>query len=816
MNLLALTLLLAPGFTQDPVKPDVPPQQDVKAESRKDALQKVIQKAQEDYRTYFKEPKSALDFWAAAAFEIQVGKFDVAAYHLDKILQLPEKEMDEDLVKIEEAEGMSAFLRLKLIKQWSTDADLEAAARKTVDLLIDRTVAAVDKQLGNRERIERLVASLHDRIPEVRGYALAQLNRAKHRAGPVLAEALRTGNPQEQRVLKQALAKLDPEIMPPLLELYRARDAKEASDLDFLLNLLWIAEARADTRVVPYLWHMSSAQDYPKVIRDRARDTLALLLDTRPDLLPSAKVALTQLAEKYYRYKVRLPDSVEVADRDNPDKKLVMPAYKKWFVGEDGRLKDTPEVLNPDDARLEFGLLFARQALELDKSYLPAQAVYLALLLEAEFGRKPHEGQLEKLLTEPAATAVQQLLGKIDLDLLATALERAIADKDYAVALPLIDAIGERGEVRLAQPSGSGSAGLLPRLLYDPDRRVQYAAARALLKLPTTPSPVASTRVVEVLRRFLLTDTRPRVLIVYARNERAAQLRNAAKEAGYESDVVPNAKEALELLHASAAYDAIILNNGMPDGELPFALTQLRADQDAGELPLLLIASSAKQTEMMAVAERKRNCFVLPEAWAINGSELKREIEDAVKLAAQPEPLRKAPEQQQTWLQYAVRRAKGQAVSEQEKKRFAREALDWFAQMARGELPGYDLLPAKYALLQALNNEEMAVQALRIIARYRTVEAQQRLAGILLDGKRANLHVLAAQELNRHIQRNGLVLNADQIKQVQQLEQHGDLAAPLRVELATLIGTLRTTPQITGSRLLSFRPDAAPPQKDEK
>ena len=710
-----------------------------------------------------------------------------------------------------------------MVNQWSKDWELQAKARQTVDIVIDRAIAALDKHLGNRDRIEHLVQGLFDKVPEVRGFALYQLKRAKHRAAPVLAERLRTSKPQEQRVLLQALAALDPEIVPPLLELYRARDATDAADAEFRLNLLWLAKARMDKRVIPYLWHMSSAPQYPKIVRDQAIDTLAYLLDSRPDLLPPAKAALTRLAEQYYDYKVRFPDTTEVADRDDPSKQLVMPAYKKWYKTDDGRLKDTPDVLKPDDARLEFGLLFARQALELDPTYLPAQAVYLALLLEAEFARKPYDGRLDKLLTEPPTPAMQRLLAKIDANLLATVLERAIAQQRYAVALPLIDAAGERGESRLAQPSAAGSAGLLPRLLYDSDRRVQFAAARALLKMPISQSPVASTRIVEVLRRFLQTDTRPRLLIVYARYERAAQLRDAAKEAGYESDVVGSAREALVLLHNSAAYDAILLNDDLPPGELPIALSQLRADQDAGRLPLLLIASSANEAELALAAQRTRNAFLLPEVLAVKGPALKRQLEEAIKVAAAPEPLRQAPSVQQSWLKYEVRRAKGQALTVDEKKKFARDALDWFAQMARGELPGFDLLPAKNALLQALNNDEMAVQALRIIARYQNVEAQQRLAGIVLrakkeklDEKKEQFQVIAAQELNRHIQRNGLVLTADQIGQLQELEQMTALPPSLRAELAAVVGTLRTTPRMTGSRLLNYGSELALPKKDDK
>ena len=43
----------------------------------------------------------------------------------------------------------------------------------------------------------------------------------------------------------------------------------------------------------------------------------------------------------------------------------------------------------------------------------------LALLLEAEFARKPYEGRLDKLLTEPQSPAMRQLLAKIDHSLMA-------------------------------------------------------------------------------------------------------------------------------------------------------------------------------------------------------------------------------------------------------------------------------------------------------------------------------------------------------------------------------------------------------------
>jgi CheY-like chemotaxis protein len=334
-----------------------------------------------------------------------------------------------------------------------------------------------------------------------------------------------------------------------------------------------------------------------------------------------------------------------------------------------------------------------------------------------------------------------------------------------------------------------------------------------MLRLPATPAPVASARIVEVLARFLRTDTAPKILFVYARDQRATELRDAAKAAKYEADVVPTVKEALKALHRSADYDAIVVDSGVPDAELPFALSQLRSDSDAGLLPLLLVATAGKKTDLTRMAERTKNTFVLPSFYVTKGEDLKRELDDAIKFAAAPEGLRKAPQDQQTWLQYEVRRAKGQALDEAERRQFARESLDWFAQMARGELTGYDLKPAQDALLAALTNKDRAAQALYILARFPGSETQQRLAGVLFDADKQPLHAIAAKELNRHIQKHGLVLTKDEITRLLDMEQRMEVAPEVRVELAVLVGTLQATAQQTGARLLGFVPDP-PPAKE--
>jgi CheY-like chemotaxis protein len=835
--LLALVgALLAPALGQDLVDP-----KKKQAETRKEAIKKVIEQAQEEYRIFFKEPKTVLEYWAAMKFEMQVGKFDIAAYHLDKLNQLVELknkgaqedellklEENKQLLQIEEVEGLNTLLKLKLIKQWSKNHELQDEAVKNVEVLIDRTMVLLEKHLGSAARLSGFIDSLSDKVPEIRNYAYYQIKRAKHRATPLLVEALRSGKNTE--IIKQTMLKLDDDIIPPLLEVLKARNKGDAEDKDLRLALLHIIKYRYDKRAVPYLWHMSESTLYPPSVRAAAKDTLATLLNTKiqprrervfvfggyEKLLP-AKVALVQLAERYYQNKVRYNDLEEMPDRDDPIKKVVVPAYKIWFVDNNtGQVIPKAQILLPDEARFAFGLRYAKEALDLDKQYIPAQVIYLSFLLEAEFTRKPYDGQLDKLLTEKRPPALARLLAKIDYELLITVLERALAEHNYAVMLPLIDALGDRGEVRAAMPTSAGAPGALVRALYYPDRRVQYAAARALLKLPSSPSPspVASARVVEVLRRFLAAEPAPKVLIAFARDARAAELRQVAEEAGFKAEVAVDTREAIQKLRATAEYDAILIDESVPIGELPFALAQLRTDQDAGRLPLLVVAPPDRKAELARMIERSPNTFLLEAVWAKKAANLKKQLHLAIKYAAAPDTVRNAPEDQRYWLDYEIRRAKGQMLSENERKYFAQAALDWFALMARGELAGYDLKPVKATLEQMLNDDNTAIQALRIVARFPGPETQKRLFGVLTNTKRPALHLVAAQELNRHIQKHGMALTSDQILQVRQMEARKDLLPAVRAELSILVGTLGSSSAQTGARLFQYEPD--PPMKEEK
>ena len=69
-----------------------------------------------DPRQFFKKPETALDFWRALRFEIEIGKYDVAAEYLRGFVG--KNPTDEELLQIEARDGIHTFLNLLSIPRW--------------------------------------------------------------------------------------------------------------------------------------------------------------------------------------------------------------------------------------------------------------------------------------------------------------------------------------------------------------------------------------------------------------------------------------------------------------------------------------------------------------------------------------------------------------------------------------------------------------------------------------------------------------------------------------------------------------------------
>lgn len=774
IGVLALVLLaVVQARAQDEKEPDKEkqPEKEKQAEKDKQAMERLLQKAEDEYRFFFKRPEKVHEFWAAVKFEMNVGKFDLAALHLKQLLaKEPAEEVDKDLVRIEEAEGMSAFLRLQAVKKWSDIAGFHKESEENVQKLVNRVTTSLEKHLSDPVRLGKLIAQLDAPTIQERSYALVQLNRSRAQAAPYLIKALRDNadGPLRRRVV-EVLLKMDRDVVPGFLEVLRARNPRDAADPDLRLTLLDIIKARADARAVPYLWHLSASPQYPLLVRSRAKELLASFLQEDPEKLPPAHLALTHQAERYYRHKVKFID---------PRGVTVWP----W----DGRSIDAkPTVLTARQAEQYFGLRHAREALDLAPTYKPAQAVFINLMLEHHFAPELDQSALQKM---PAA--VKNLLASVDAESLIGVLDQALEDGNPRVALATVQVLGERGEVRAATLSYAGAPRGLLKALYYPDRRVQMAAARAMVRLPPSPVPLAATRVVDILRRFLAADGGPKALVAYTPASQAKVVHQTVKEAGFEPVLVSNVKEAFEHLNRAADFDVILVFPNAPPSELPYVLTQLREDRDAARLPLLVFADAKNEEGLTQMVRHHPHTRVVPQALAAMPEELKSTIDRRIKDAS------------------------GAALSAKEREEFRKVAMDLLWRMARGEISGYHVLAARAAVVQAVGSKDLGVEAVEILGRLPGTESQHRLAGIVLDPSREKLRLTAARELNRHLQKFGLLLTTQQMKDLRAAYRNPAEEPDLRAQLALVMGSLRPTSLQTGNRLFEFRPDP-PAQKKE-
>lgn len=740
----------------------------------------LLDKANEEYRVFFKKPETGIEFWSAIKFEMDLGKFDLAALHMKLLLEKEEKDTAADLVKLEDAEGMSAFLRLRSVRQWSEHKPFHDEATKNVEVLIDRVTKAVETHLSDPVRIKKYIQQLDARTPEERGYAYVQIARSKERAVPYLVEALRTnfGKSLFPR-LRETLLRMDPETVPVYLEVFKATD-KDYGDLELRLTMLDIIQQRDDKRVVPYLWHMSAYKKYPEAVRKKAKEVLASLLRMDMSDLPPARESLVQLAEKYYQHKVPFAQDKDV---------------KIWeWTGEAIELQ--PVKLSPYAAEEFYGMRYATEALELDPSYQPAQIVFLSLMLERAY--KP---KVDQILSKPLPPNLQKLLTTADIDLLMSVMERAMEERQLPVVLPIIQALGERGDFRTARASSGDQPRGVVRGLYYPDRRVQFASFLAMLRMPPSTAPaVASDRVVELARRFLASEMTAKALVAYAPAGGKPAARQIVKDLGYEAVIVDSATDAVKTVKAAADIDLAILHRGVSDKEFSFVYSQLRRDADLGGLPLIVVVDKNREKAVKKFVARDRGVIVVVEDRFKADDDLKTLVEAHVK---------------------SVQFAK---LTPGERKMFAFVSMDALWRMAKGDLQGYDVTPALDVIKLQVRSPEMALPALEILGRMPGKQIQLQLAGLVADpgSDIKAMRMPALIELNRHLQKNGVQLDKVRIddlkktaKEVPAVDDTRDFRAQLNVTLSMIS---RTSGTKTGGDLLKFRPDPppAPPKEKEK
>ncbi len=764
----------------------------------------MIRKAEDEYKKFFKRPSSVLEYWAVVKYERQVGQFEICAVVLNDLLEYRAKNketFDKEIVKIEAAEGMFEFLKLQTIDPWTADPVKNNIYRENASFFVDHVYAAVKGHLADPERFKKFIPRLAAETVEEREFAFAKIYTSRAAAVPHLVQALRENveKPLFGKIVER-MVRLTDDIVPPLLETLRAVEEdpsakdlppnerakknrqlrlQDASEVSLRLTILEILRKRElasqspDRRSVPYLIHLSSSPIYPELLRERAKELLGLILGVKTEYLPPAKVTLTEMAEKLYQHKVRFPTSAGVP-------------FWKW----DGKQLDyEPTIMTPSQAEEFFGLRYARDALELDPSYIPAQLAYLSLMLQRRLGPT-----LDKFVLQPMPDGIHSLLARLDVELLLKLLERGLDEGNFAAVLAATQILGDRGDIRaLRQGAGNRPSGLV-RALYYPDRRVQAVAVKAMLNMPGKPVPAIAARVVEVLNHSLTLDESSRALMIGFPTDQIAAFRADLEAAtGFKLVSTSTVAKAFQAMEGFANFEVIFLHQNLGATEMPYVISQLRQSSDAGRLPIFLLVAKDKQSEWEKRVARFPGVRVLPDVWAKMADELKNVVQDAMKQAGLKE------------------------LSADERKAITRSAVDTLWRMARQEIAGYNLIPNSEKdttvdnVFRLIKKGEFATEGMEILGRLPGFMVQQELVRLTVDPGLDKQRITAARELNRHVQKHGLLVGKNQVEQLREALLNPKSDVNLKRELSLLAGSQRITSSQSGTRLFQFAPPAPMP-----
>jgi hypothetical protein len=721
---------------------------------------------EEDYRRYFKKPTNTAEYWNAIQFEIDVGKYELAAAHLRNLINY--KPADADLVKLADEVGIAAFLRLRNIPKWSDNPKVEKEARANVEQLIKQVTEAVRKVRNDPTRIQGYIKNL-GASPEERAYALKELARSGAVVVPYILDELKRADPDMRVRLLDTLRKLGPDTIDPMIA------ALDSDDARLKVDLIRIFVQRFAPQVVPYLWFLSASPSQPDEVRREATQALAFFLETPAGKLPPAKYELTREAERYYQHQVKFvnPAAVTVWRWDGQH------VVEGW---------PNARTISADKAEEYYGLRFASQALLLDPAYTPAQIVLLSLVLDKTQSKAGLDQSLER-----AAPAVHGLLGTVQPALVNAVLERAMQEHRVAVILGAVRDLGERDEVR-ALRSFSRRQPPLVRALYYPDRRVQMAAAEAVLRIPNSAASLATTRIVEILRRAVAGEPAVRepakVLIGFFNEDVRNGVAAAVLAAGYEPIKVATGREIMQRLGQASDIALLLFEESLPDPGLANLLGQLRADTFASQLPIVLAASAEREPAVRRYTARWPNITVLPAPLAIDSKALQPLIRARLGEPANP------------------------TLSAAELKAYSERSIKNLARMARGEIPGYDVTPAGPTVLAALRaptrlTPEGQVSAIDVASRLRSEDAQTVLVNVIADAKRPMaVRVAAANGLVRSTQEFSPLLTREQARALADLYAQPNLEPPLKASLTPVIGGLQPSDRLSGERLLQYQPPA--------
>ncbi|HZZ28091.1 MAG TPA: hypothetical protein VFE46_08820 [Pirellulales bacterium] len=607
-------------------------------------------------------PHTPAQLLQAAAVLADLGRVDLAKKYLQ---QLADAKSDENALA--EAAGQidpATLLRL------ANNADLQPAGRQWADAVL----AAAANQARDPQRLQGEIDHLTDPSSAVQRAALKRILAAHENAVPALVLALADANRAAvQPLARMTLVKIGEQAVPPLVAaLQTDSDALKVQIVDVLRQI-------DSPTAVLYLAAPATSEKSSPAVKAAARAALADIQGAKNPTAADAAKLLTTEIERYLKH-----------DRPLNSDGLGNVVVWSWNSSS-GALQR--ENLPSELASAVLTSRFAADLLELAPQNALAQRLYLISTLQAAQLRSGLDRELSDS-SSTLAPALSQKQREQITQLGPAAMEDALSSAMSMGKLPAATAaaeiLGTMGDRTLLEER-NGKLRPLILAVQQGDRRLQFAAVQAIMKLKPTAPFAGSSQVLEALAFFADSPGNKRALVAYPNMVVAGQLAAMLAGLGYEVDLAANGRQAYLQAISSGDYELLVLSSRLDHPPLWVTLDLLRDDPRTAHVPVALLAEDADGD-----IDRMR---ILAEERALAAGFQRPVTPDGMKY----------------FVDRLLDRAGGALVPEAVRLRQSLAALAWLAQLSEADPHDFNLMPYEAQLTRALHRPATSAAAAKLL-----------------------------------------------------------------------------------------------------
>ena len=663
-----------------------------KADAEEDPLVRQILESQ---------PQTRDQLMSALRHFVNLGRGDRAK---EMIAKLDALGLDNaGLAELERQFGGDLFVELSLKEKYAPEGREFA----------QKVLAAAKQRVRDPQRIAQLIDQLASEDSASRATAVADLRMAGRDAIAPLAQALAdTSRKQQHELLERGMAGLGAYVAPAMAAMLE--EAPDAALRVRAANVL--GRLRAHRELPAIVGALHDPQETAEVRRAAARAATAIT--GRVPSLDESTTYLRQRARHFADGGATLREDLDGlvavwvwdAKQNLPTELRVPRQHAGWRF--ESRIMSRLFRISPDN-------------IDWRREHLISQLTVAKLT-----------GGLDTPVADPALRQLCQRLGHPALeDAFVLALER----ERLLAAAGAAELLGELGDASLVM-AGGGRPRALVKAVTHGDRRVQFAALEAIMRLDPQRAYRGASWTTKSLGFFAASSGTPRVLVGHPSLDQGMTWVGMLEELGWRGDVVHTGRQLADQAPRTADYDLILVHERLGDWRLDEALQRLREHPTVKTLPIGLICEPGrlKSIQIYGLKDAK----LLPFARPFTTPHMHRIVTSLSALRTHP------------------------PVDSTIRMRWSSTALNWMDRLTRNryQYTFYDFHTVREALNQGLGSIETAPTACHVLGRLGTPEAQRTLVGL------ASTHLLplpirqaAAESFQTAVERKGMLLTRPEI-----------------------------------------------------